>query len=132
MIYDESQGIIDIAVKLYAMAQVKAIATGTETFGVETFREAAAEKLRLVKPMLDALRSKDMKKLAQYEDIAPVSIDDYIAAYSTRLPAADFAVDKESALSLEEQAILKLLEMDIPAKAARSAVRKALKCASTG
>jgi hypothetical protein len=31
ILYDESQGIIDIAVKLYAMAQMKAIADGTET-----------------------------------------------------------------------------------------------------
>jgi len=130
-IYDESQGIIDIAVKLYAMVQIKAIATGAETFNADTFREVASEKLRLVKPMLDALRSGDPKKLAQYEDITPISIEDYIAAYSTRLPS-DFKFPKNEAMSLEEQAVLKLLEMGINSKTASSAVRKALKRVEAG
>ena len=51
---------MDIAVKLYAMAQIKAIADGTELVTVKAIKEVAAEKLRLVKPMLDALRSGDM------------------------------------------------------------------------
>jgi len=132
VIYDESQGIIDIAVKLYAMAQIKAIATGVETFDAGTIREVAAEKLRLVKPMLDALRSGDAKKLAQYEDIRPIDIDDYIAAYATRLPLDFSPYSKEAKLSLEEQAILKLLEMDIPPAVAKRSVKKALDHADTG
>jgi len=132
VIYDESQGIIDIAVKLYAMAQVKAIATGTETFTVKTIREVAADKLRLVRPMLDALRFGDMKRLAQYEDICPISIDDYITAYSTHLPSDFTASAKNQAPTLEEQAILKLLEMDIPPAAAKASVKKAVKQAPNG
>jgi len=129
ILYNESQGIIDIAVKLYAMAQIKAIADGTELVTVKGIKEVAAEKLRLVKPMLDALRSGDMKKILQFEDIRPISVEDYLAAQATRLPQSELAPQPVS--SLEEQAILKLLEMDIPSKTARQCVKKALKGAAT-
>jgi hypothetical protein len=125
-LYDESQGIIDIAVKLYAMAQMKAIADGTETITAKTIKEVAAEKLRLVKPMLDALRSGNMKKLLMYEDIKPINVEDYLAAQSGKIAGGNTPFGQDEMLSLEEQAVLKLLEMDIPTKIARSAVKKAI------
>lgn len=130
VIYDESQGIIDIAVKLYAMAQIKAIATGTEIFMPGTIREVAAEKLLLVKPMLDALRSGDMRKLAQFEDIGPISIEDYAAAYASRLPLDQPRPNAKA--TLEEKAVLKLLELDIPPRIARNAVKKVLRRTDSG
>jgi len=131
VLYDESQGIIDIAVKLYAMSQMKAIADGTETITAQTIKEVAAEKLRLVKPMLDALRSGDMKKLLMYEDIKPISVEDYLAAQSGRI-AGVAPLEQTEMLSLEEQAVLKLLEMDIPPKVAHAAVKKAIGKAVSG
>ena len=120
-LYDESQGIIDIAIKLYALAQMKGIADSTEKITAATIREVAAEKLRLVKPMLDALRSGDRKRILQFEDIRPIQVDDYISAQASRLePYAP------PLASLEEQAVLKLLEMDIPSSVARKCVKKAL------
>jgi hypothetical protein len=129
-LYNESQGIMDIAVKLYAMAQIKAIADGTELVTFKAIQEVAAEKLRLVKPMVDALRSGDMKKILQFEDIRPISVEEYLAAQVTRLPQGEMPSQPVS--SLEEQAILKLLEMDIPSKTARQCVKKALKGAVAG
>jgi hypothetical protein len=120
-LYDESQGIIDIAVKLYALAQIKAIADATETVTPASIREVAAEKLRLVKPMLDALRSGDKKKLLQYEDIRPIGVEDYIAAQASKLGTYTQKVS-----TLEGQAVLKLLEMDISSKTARDCVKKVL------
>ena len=121
-LYDESQGILDIAIKLYALAQMKGIADGTEKITAAAIREVAAEKLRLVKPMLDALRSGDRKRILQFEDIRPIQVEDYISAQASRLePYA-----ASSSASLEEQAVLKLLEMDIPSSIARKCVKKAL------
>lgn len=122
-IYTESQGIIDIAVKLYALAQIKAIADGTETVTPVTIHAVAAEKLSLVKPMLDALRSGDKRKLLRYEDIRPISVDDYIAAQTARIPSPTYT---ERPSTLEDQAVLKLLEMDIPVPTARRHVKKVL------
>ena len=126
-LYDESQGIIDIAVKLYALAQIKAIADGTETVTPASVREVAAERLRLVKPMLDALRAGDKKKLLQYEDIRPIGVEDYIAAQASKLGAYTRKVS-----ALEEQAVLKLLEMEVPSKTARACVRKVLSKSTDG
>jgi len=122
-LYDETQGIIDLAVKLYGIAQVKAIFGGTELITPSIIRESAAESLQLVRPMLKTLRSGDMKKIMQYEDIRPISIEDYISAQTGRmLPPEDVA----QISSLEDQAVLKLLELDIPAKIAQSCVKKVL------
>lgn len=125
-IYEESQGIIDIAVKLYAMAQVKAIADGTEKITAETIRAVATEKLRLVKPMLDALRSGDRKRILQFEDIRPIDVEDYIAASMNRITTTA-PHEHTDTVTLEEQAVMKLLELDIPLKLALSCVRKVMR-----
>ncbi len=127
ILYDESQGIIDIAVKLYALAQIKAIADGTEAVTPFSVREVAAEKLRLVKPMLDALRFGDKKKLLQYEDIRPIGVEDYIAAQAAKLGTYTQKVS-----TLEEQAVLKLLEMEVQSKTARDCVKKVLSKSKDG
>ena len=125
-VYDESQGIIDIAVKLYAMAQVKAIADGAEEVTAETIHAVASEKLRLVKPMLDALRSGDRKRILQFEDIRPIDIEDYIAANMNRIITTT-PYEHADTVTLEEQAVMKLLEMDIPSKLALSCVRRVIR-----
>jgi hypothetical protein len=130
--YNESQGIIDIAVKLYAFSQIKAMADGTEMITAKTVHETAAESLKLVKPMLDALRSGDIKRIALYDDIRPIKFEDYFAAQVSRLGVTMPSFSKDEILSLEEQAVLKLLEMDIPSKVARSSVRKAIGKSSAG
>jgi hypothetical protein len=131
VLYEESQGILDIAVKLYAMAQSKAIADSVETITPQTIREVVSEKLHLVKPMLKALRDGDAKKLAQYEDIRLLDVDAYITAQLARLPGTAEIGDRELR-SLEEEAVVKLLEMGIPSKTARSAVKKVIRQSSAG
>jgi hypothetical protein len=132
VLYDESQGIIDIAVKLYVFAQAKAIGDGTEEVTVAAIREAAAVKLKSLKKYFDALRSGDVKKIAQYEDIRPISVDDYLAAQYARISPIAPNFDNDEVLPLEEQVVLKLIEMDIPSKTARSSVRKVIGKSAVG
>ena len=122
-LYDETQGIIDLAVKLYGIAQIKAIYGGTERITPAVIRESAAESLQLVRPMLDALRSGNIKKIMQYEDIRPIRMEDYLTAHTSRIIPSE---EVEQISSLEEQAVLKLLDLDIPSKTARSCVKKTL------
>lgn len=132
VLYDESQGIIDIAVKLYVFAQAKAIGDGTEEVTVAAIREAAAVKLKSLKKYFDALRSGDVKKIAQYEDIRPISVDDYLAAQYARISPTVPNFDNDGVLPLEEQAVLQLLAMEIPSKIARSSVRKVIGKSTVG
>jgi energy-coupling factor transporter ATP-binding protein EcfA2 len=67
-LYDETQGIIDIAVKLYKGVQLSVIG-GTEKITVKLIRKVANDNLQFVKPMLNALRSKDPNNLREYSDL---------------------------------------------------------------
>ena len=126
-LYHESQGIADIAVKIYAMAQIRAIGLQTDTITPKDFRAVANEKFGLVKPALDALRSGDKKRIAAIGDIAPIGIEDYFAAYSAKLPPmTDNIPKKTSKVSLSEQVVLKLLELDIEPTQAKRLVEKAM------
>lgn len=125
-LYEESQGIIDIAVKLYAMVQVKAITTRQERFAPKDFQTAAAEKLGLVKPMLDALRTGDKKKIQQYGDISPISIEDYLSSYASAASQPVPVAGAKEKIALSEQAVLKLLELGVEPPMAKRLVGKAL------
>lgn len=71
ILYEESQGIIDIALKLYAMAQIKVISsTKSEKITASLIKSIAKDNLKLVKPMLDALKTGNINKIAKYEDIS--------------------------------------------------------------
>jgi hypothetical protein len=125
-LYHESQGIVDIAIKLYAMVQIRAIVLGKETFGKSDFHDAAAECFWSVKPMLDALRSGDSKRIEAYGDITPVNIDDYLMAYLAMLPPKGDAPQKRNEKSLSEKAVLKLLEFDVDPALAKRLVGKVM------
>jgi hypothetical protein len=70
LLYHESQGITDIAVKLFVMTQIRAIMLGTEEISTTLIKQTADENLKLVKPMIDALKNGDSTKIAKYEDIS--------------------------------------------------------------
>jgi len=125
-LYYESQGIVDIAVKLYAMVQIRAIALGMEIFASSDFRTAASECLGLVQPILDALRSGDKKKIEAYGDITPVSMEDYYAAYSAMLPPTNDIPKKRNEISLSESAVLKLLELGVEPTRAKQLAGKVM------
>lgn len=69
VIYDETQGISDLIVKIFVYSQQKAISTGKEELTVELMRNVANEKFKLMREMLNAIRSGNPYKIAKYEDI---------------------------------------------------------------
>jgi hypothetical protein len=75
--YEECQGIIDIAIKLYKMVQWRAISLRTEEITVELIHRVAEEGLQIVKPMLDAIRSGDKEWMKKYKDIEPLDPTEY-------------------------------------------------------
>lgn len=76
LLYEESQGIIDIAIKLYMIAQFRAIVAGKdELITVGRIQSAAKENLQLVSKMLKAIKTGKLKDLAKYPDLIPVNID---------------------------------------------------------
>ncbi|MFL0270164.1 ATP-binding protein [Candidatus Clostridium radicumherbarum] len=131
--YVQSQGITDIAVKLFAMTQIRAILSGKEEIDVNLIIKVAEENLQLVKPMIDALRSGDIRKLAKYEDIYTLNFEDFFNAESQSINLNKRIKDitdmkkkfeVKERYSKKEQAIIKLLELDIEPSIAQKTVEK--------
>lgn len=81
LFYEESQGIVDVAVKLFLLSQLRAIAHRIEIVTTELVIDTAKEHFKLMKPMLEALKTKNPHELAKYPDMQPLDITEAIARY---------------------------------------------------
>lgn len=73
-LYDESQGIVDIVIKLFMLAQLHTILLGAmagrpERLDAGLIRHVAQEYFQLIRPMMEALRRNDRSALARYDDL---------------------------------------------------------------
>lgn len=71
VLYEETQGITDLAVKLFMFAQERAITSEEEKLSASIIRSAARDKFNLLQPALKAFREKDKAALADFEDAYP-------------------------------------------------------------
>ena len=79
--YEETQGIEALAVILFMLLQEEAIRNSTETIRVEDVHAVAQKHMKIVQPMLDALRSGDSKKIARYSDVVSSYINDAVSSH---------------------------------------------------
>ncbi|MFD2170072.1 ATP-binding protein [Tumebacillus lipolyticus] len=135
-IYEESQGIVDIAVKLYSLTQGRSIVYSHETISPALIRQVAREDLKLVQPMLNALKSGLMSEIQKYEDIMPMGLADCLQVHQSKIDLrATIQKKKEQQekarqayeTSIAEKAILALIGLDIDPKKAEKAVLHVLK-----
>jgi len=75
VIYEETQGISDLMIKLFVYSQQEAIESGKEELTINLIKKVAKEKFRLLQPMLDAIRSGNPHKIAKYEDIRKIELE---------------------------------------------------------
>lgn len=74
-LYQESQGIADIAVKVYFLAQMEAITNRTEVVTETSLLAASHHRLSFVQPFLEALRNRVApEKIEAPEDLAEVNL----------------------------------------------------------
>lgn len=70
ILYQESFGITDIAIKLFIIAQWRAITTGHKMISPQIIKSVAKDSLNLVKPALDLMKRGDFNTLmANYPDV---------------------------------------------------------------
>lgn len=84
-VYEETQGIIVLAVVLYVLIQEDAIRSERESFGVDDIGRVAREKMALVQPMLKALREDNKKEIDKYEDITEILVEQVSAGIRREL-----------------------------------------------
>ena len=73
--FDLTQGILDITVKLFVLAQIRAIESGLERITVKLLKTTYQEDFKPIHHIIDALRSGDARRIAQYPDLITPEID---------------------------------------------------------
>lgn len=134
-LYDESQGVTDIAIKLYMLVQWRAISTGIEKITPALIRQVSSDSLMLVRPMLNALRSNNIKLITKYSDIEPLNIELFYDKYKAEIEleqqkelekVREKIIKERRANSLPglNEIILGLLDLKVPMKTAQQLAEK--------
>lgn len=137
VMYDQSQGILDIAVKLFRLCQIRVIGKKREIIDVPLIRKVADEELRMIKPFIEALRENRTTDIEKYGDINFAEIESKIQDYMDnreRITAHDIAVESVQEKEAESNVISiaqRLVQCGIHPKKAQKAAEKALKSFGT-
>jgi AAA domain len=78
------QGVIDLAIKLFASAQARAILDGSEKVTARLVADVYEQEFKLLHPMVDALRKNDIEELVHFSDIAPVSLQEMMQGFARK------------------------------------------------
>ena len=108
-LYQETQGIVVLAVVLYALVQEEAILGERETFEASDIRKTAKRRMALVQPMIEAIRSNDKKRIEQYADITTIVLDQFDREHPD-IRSFDPGSGKTSA----EKTVMRLQEENLP------------------
>ena len=128
--YDLSQGVLDIVVKLFVLAQLRAIATGVERLTVNLLKQVYHDELKPVHPMLAALRSGDVELIAKYSDLQLIDIDKKVLDLRQKIDELKAEQDKEQPFQNNGQAMRLynlLLAMDCDSKILPPLIEQAFK-----
>jgi hypothetical protein len=115
-LFEESQGITDVAVKVFLLAQVYAMEMygddeqgeqpegpqcAPETLTADLFRKASHESLRLLQPFLRALRSGNMDKIREFDDIEPVLLANAVQEIEAKFTKAALEKDEDEETTMQ-------------------------------
>lgn len=84
LFYECTQGVIDLAIKLYIASQARAMVDGSETLTPDLVANVYAKDMTLIHPMVDALKRNDMVALAKFEDIASIGVENILENMARR------------------------------------------------
>ena len=106
-LFHHSQGVVDILIKLFILAQLRVISnselTGTpETITCEVIEAVAKEDMAMVLPMIEALRTGNLGMLDRYEDLKP--FHDYFHSVVRSTVGSDIT-EIRARLAAEEAAV---------------------------
>lgn len=87
VMYEESQGITAIAVNLFILAQCRALNTDDERITKNLIKKTAKEDLNMIRPMIEALRTNNIRDISKYEDIS-INLDEILKTSNHKLDLA--------------------------------------------
>ncbi|MDF2800664.1 MAG: ATPase central domain protein [Anaerocolumna sp.] len=78
LFYEFTMGITDRAIKLYMAVQIEAIMSSKEEITAALIKEVVQKNMPLTSDMICALKERDIKKLAAYDDLKTFDIEEYV------------------------------------------------------
>jgi hypothetical protein len=129
VMFECSQGVIDVAIKLFASSQARAILDGSETLTPALIADVYKKEFKLMHPMIDALREDNLENLARFDDIAPLNFSSMMDSMARK------AISKHSPLyrvtstdpTYKERLVTSVMALGFPADESVAAV--AAQCA---
>ncbi|MHB8181986.1 MAG: AAA family ATPase [Acidithiobacillus ferrivorans] len=103
--YDLSQGIMDVIIKLFVLSQIRAVVTGIERITPTLMRKVYQDELKPIHPMIDALKSGDVTKIARYSDLTIPDVDKKILELGNLLRSKQENINTVARYRGNEQAI---------------------------
>lgn len=114
--FDLSQGVMDIVVKLFILAQLRALALGKERITTGLLQQVYDDDLIPVHPMLEALRSGIPERIARYSDLMVPEMDKKLIQLQRAIAAIPLETPETLALkelaTEDEQRIYVMLQED--------------------
>ena len=68
-LYECSQGVIDILMKLFVLAEMRELELGRETLSVGAIKTVFNDNFQSIEPMIRALKDNDIQKINEYQDL---------------------------------------------------------------
>jgi hypothetical protein len=123
-LYFLTQGLPGIAIPLFQLAQYAAISSGEEKLSRKIIRDVFDEKMASLRPMMNAVRSRDKARMVEYDDLLGDTLDDIVdsmEAEAKRHGYYEAAMEhdrNESAIS----AVSRLMLLGVPQEVASSLI----------
>ena len=96
---------MDVVIKLFVLSQIRAVVTRIERITPELMKRVYEDELKPIHPMIDALRSGDITKIARYSDLTIPDVDRKILELSNLLQSHQENIDVVAKYRGNEQAI---------------------------
>jgi hypothetical protein len=117
--FEECQGITSVAVNLFILAQERALfdeSNKEERITPRVLKKTAKEDMKIIQPMLNAIRTNDLKSMYKYEDIM-INLDDLMinhkqnTEYEGKIKEA--MKERQNTLGYKRQDMIESLTVDV-------------------
>ncbi|EOP54859.1 hypothetical protein IIW_00993 [Bacillus cereus VD136] len=136
VMYEYSQGIIAIAVKLFMLVQMETMKKKKEVITPTIIKRVSENYLKSLQPVLKAMKTGKKSNMARYEDIVLSTLDDTLDSglnEVTNIVNVNYFLEQQEALcsqnskdNLDIRIIQKLQNMEIDYEVAKVSVEKVL------
>lgn len=117
--YEECQGITSVAVNLFILAQERALfdeSNEDEIITSKVLKQTAKKDMKIIQPMLNAIRNNDFAAMYKYEDIM-INLDELMMnhkrnmQYEGKVKAA--MKERQNTLAYKQQEMIESLSMEV-------------------